>query len=76
MRIEPRQLVRIPAAAMKTNRRTHPRFEVIVALAGPCVACGGVGEHRHHGLVLCRECREAGRPHVDRDPYDDLGGGD
>jgi hypothetical protein len=56
----------------------------------PCGSCGKPAIGTRDGLPVCRECREASRPHrepdpfedanveydpVSADPYDDLGGG-
>jgi hypothetical protein len=47
-----------------------PRVVDIAIHVHPCVTCGTLTPYPW----FCIECRERGRPHVEDDPYDDLGG--
>ena len=56
--------------AMSAVREPTWELEARSSNAPHCEACG---ERLRMG-GLCVECRERARPHVEDDPYDDLGG--
>ena len=47
----------------------EPRVKRVVAAIASCEACGDVAFG-----VLCADCRDKSKPHIQDDPYDILGG--
>jgi hypothetical protein len=41
-----------------------------------CDICRQPGRTTRGGMLLCRDCAEAARPHEGDDPYDDITAGD
>jgi hypothetical protein len=41
-----------------------------------CDVCRAPARTTRGGMLLCRDCAEAARPHQDGDAYDDVSGGD